>query len=206
MPISRPKRSDDRRRSKHCLPLPHRNRSQIRRPLSLISNSLQGRAKGPSSRGDPNPAHPAEHRAILPQASTDTHACQRSRAHQANISPARTVRTAQTVTAGSSSKRPGAARPGHRPPPDAGSLTQREMPGACGYRRLCRTGEISRVWGFKSPPRTHIYAPDLRLFVSLYVNVDKTAAHSYGGSNPSRTHAYIHEPGPAAGPGRRHRP
>jgi hypothetical protein len=38
-------------------------------------------------------------------------------------------------------------------------------------------------------------APDLRLFVSLHVNVDKTAAHSHGGSSPSRTHAYIHEPG-----------
>jgi hypothetical protein len=49
--------------------------------------------------------------------------------------------------------------------------------------------------GVQVPPRTHIYAPDLRLFVSLAVNVDKTAAHSYRGSNPSRTPAYVHEPG-----------
>jgi hypothetical protein len=75
-----------------------------------------------------------------------------------SLSPARTLRTAQTVTAESSSERPGAARPRHRPPPGPGSRTQREMPGACGRRRLCstpwkfpQTGEVSLECVFKSP-------------------------------------------------------
>src|ERR1700685_192552 len=49
-------------------------------------------------------------------------------------------------------------------------------------------------------PRTHIHAPDLRLFVSLHVNVDNTAAHSPRGSNPPRTRAYVHETGAPRAP------
>jgi hypothetical protein len=54
---------------------------------------------------------------------------------------------------------------------------------------------VGRVGKLRLSPRTHIRAPDLRLLVSLHVDVNKTAAHSHRGSSPSRTHAYVHEPG-----------
>jgi hypothetical protein len=53
-------------------------------------------------------------------------------------------------------------------------------------------GKRANFW-VQVPPRTHIHAPDLRLFVWLHVNVDKTAAHRHKCSSPSRTHAYVHE-------------
>jgi hypothetical protein len=70
--------------------------------------------------------------------------------------------------------------------------------GTGGYPRHM---EISPNWGnfprrrVQVPPRTLIHAPDLRLFVWLHVNLDKTADHSPRGSSPSRTHAYVHELG-----------
>jgi hypothetical protein len=107
--------------------------------------------------------------------------------------------TARTVTAGAAFERPGAASRTSPAAREAGHNTECLAPAGTG--RYPRPMEISPNWGnsprlgVQVPPRTPIHAPDLRLFVSLCANVDETAAHSHGGSSPSRTHADVHKPG-----------
>jgi hypothetical protein len=78
--------------------------------------------------------------------------------HIADISPARTLRTAQTVTVGLGPSAPGAARPGHRPPPDPGSGTNVKCLAPVGIGRYARPMEISPNWG--NFPRFRVQVSD----------------------------------------------